>query len=346
LTLLGLQIFVAVTQGVAPVAPAVAPTIFAALETELSAGDPGRIRTCDLQLRRTLLARRALLRFQWFQSVSVCRAIRGPLWTNQLLDAPAMAVRLLTPPLLQNLEPRRVPRPRQVPRSPYTAVQWSAIESAVKSVRATALTKDEKAELCWMAKIYRHAHARHGLWRKTSQRDLEERRRWHQLSVLSRKASALLASLEFGANSESASVRDYHERTFAQPAEWLRCLCEIAQMHSVDDLKEDLRRVLPKKLAKAAIRTPNAEQLFEGFIADFWEKLGGKLGTSWDDVTKRVFGPYVSFFEAVGRPVMKSKMPSLRSLQDIVRREKLIREAFREFEDMDVGRAPSKILHM
>ena len=105
--------------------------------------------------------------------------------------------------------------------------------------------------------------------------------------------------------------------------------------------------MLPKKLARAATRKPNARLLFESLVVDFWEQIGGKAAISWDPVAGRVFGPFVSFFEAVARPVMGSKMPSLRSLPDIVRREKLIREALSEYRrNMDADDERPQILHM
>jgi hypothetical protein len=230
------------------------------------------------------------------------------------------------------------------PARPYTAAQWSAIETAARKARADPLTKEEKAELCWMAQLY-HDHCRdRELWRDRRWRGHAYAKRWRRLGALGSQALELLASLErefgadFGANSKGEFVGDYHWRVFARPADWLRSLKDMAEIHAVDDLKEDIRRVLPKRLANAATRNPNAEQLFEGLVADFWIKLGGKLATSWDPVTKRVFGDFVSFFEAVARPVMKSKMPSFRSLPDIVRREKLQREAFRQYHvDANAG---------
>jgi hypothetical protein len=247
---------------------------------------------------------------------------------------------MVTPAKSMKGQPR-APRSSSTPRlrSPYTAAQWSAIELAAQRARAVPLTEGEKDWLCRMAAIYRRGPE------IRQQRREEERLRkgWRKLVAMCDQAANLLTSLDYGSD---GSYDDFRERNFVRPIRWLRSLRERAESFSIDSLDEELRGMLPKKLARAATRKPNARLLFESLVVDFWEQIGGKAATSWDPVNERVFGPFVVFFEAVARPVMKSNMPSLRSLQDIVRREKLIREAFREFDHMDVNSTAPKILHM
>jgi hypothetical protein len=78
----------------------------------------------------------------------------------------------------------------------------------------------------------------------------------------------------------------------------------------------------PPELARV-FRHPTLRVWYESFVLCTWTDLGGALKISRHPKTHAVRGPLARFFEAVARPVMRAQMPSLESLPDIVRRQKL-----------------------
>ena len=101
-------------------------------------------------------------------------------------------------------------------------------------------------------------------------------------------------------------------------------------------LKNELRRTVPKKLAKLVARNSNNSRvIFYDWIVELWVRRGGRLSITWNDYAKepneRVSGPFVDFFEAVAGPLMGSAMPSRQTIRDIVRTQRRRREALREY---------------
>jgi hypothetical protein len=231
-------------------------------------------------------------------------------------------------------------------RPPYTAQQWAAIERAVQKAAPGALSVEERKHLSWMGLAY--SSKRHS-WRSIVRRDRKDRGSWQRLVKLSSDARAVLKQLDQDWSEEQRAT-DYYRRSIAEPASWLAAIVDLAGEYAglwggIASIDDEIRQRFPTTTARRMLRRDSPQAWFVSLVADFWVRRGGKLATSFDPVRGRVFGPFVNYFQAVAAPILKKDTPTLQSLRRIVRREKLLQKAWREFGAQGAGKNGSAVDH-